>query len=69
MTQGITDPNTGKTYTFKGLTPQRRITEPCNSGEHGSCRSAHQDLIKDFSFQFTKSVCCLCQCHFEGEVQ
>ena len=69
MTQGITDPTTGKTYIFKGLTPQRRIAEPCARGSHASCKSGHQDLIKIFDFQFTKTICCLCRCHFEGEVQ
>jgi hypothetical protein len=69
MTQGIKDPITGKTYIFKGLTPQRRIAEPCAHGSHNSCKSAPQDLIQTFGFEFTKTVCCLCQCHFEGEVQ
>ena len=69
MTQGITNPITGKTYTFKGLAPLRRVTEACNHDDHGSCKSAHQDLIQHFGFEFTKKVCCLCRCHFEGEVQ
>lgn len=69
MTTGITDPTTGKTYTFKGLTPQRRVYENCRNGLHRDCSSAPQDLIQIFNFDFTKKVCCLCQCHFEGEVQ
>lgn len=69
MTQGLTNPITGKTYIFKGLTPLRRITDSCKVGVHNSCRSSHQDLIKLFDFEYTKKVCCLCQCHFEGEVQ
>jgi len=69
MTQGIKDPITGKTYIFKGLTPQRRIAFHCAHGSHSFCKSAPQDLIQTYGFEFTKKVCCLCQCHFEGEVQ
>ena len=69
MTTGITDPITGKTYTYTGFTPQRRIAESCAHGSHASCKSGHQDLIQNFGFELTKKVCCLCQCHFEGEVQ
>jgi hypothetical protein len=69
MTQGLTNPITGKTYIFKGLTPLRRVAESCRHGSHDSCKSAPQDLISVFGFEYTKKVCCLCQCHFEGEVQ
>jgi hypothetical protein len=40
MTQGIKDPTTGKTYTFKGLAPLRRVTEACNHDDH-----AHVSLL------------------------
>ena len=66
MVQGITDPTTGKTYIYTGFAPLSRVTDACNYDDHGSCKSAHQDLIKDFNFEFTKAVCCLCKCHFEG---
>jgi hypothetical protein len=65
MVQGIKDPTTGKTFTYKGFTPISRISIPCQHGFH-DCPSAPSALIKVLDFNTTKSVCCLCNCHFEG---
>ena len=65
MTQGIKDPITGKTYTYKGFTPLARVSESCKSDSHSICSSSPQQLITQLDFEFTKSVCCLCSCHFE----
>jgi hypothetical protein len=62
----LTNPATGKTYTFKGLTPLSRITEQCQHDSHSDCKSSPQKMIEHFGFDFTKATCCLCECHFEG---
>jgi len=69
MTQGLTNPITGKTYTYKGFTPQRRISDSCGYNSHITCSLSPQKLITKFDFEFTKATCCLCPCHFEREVQ
>lgn len=67
MTQGIKDPKTGKTYTFKGFAPTRRVSGHCQSDQHPTCPIAPQHLIEQFDFEFTKSYSCLCKCHFQKE--
>jgi len=67
MNKNVTDPATGKTYTFNGFTPLRRIAPECQASEHGSCLSAPQDLVSMLGFDFAKNLCCLCSCHFTKE--
>jgi hypothetical protein len=70
MTQGIKDPITGKTYTYKGFVPLSRLSYQCGDEAHDKCViQSPQKLVQDFNFEFAKATCCLCQCHFEGEVQ
>lgn len=65
MSQGVKDPITGKTFIYKGFTPSSRIAEKCGYGKHSECLSSPQILINHFPIEYTKQVCCLCQCHFE----
>ena len=67
MNKNLTNPTTNKTYTFKGFTPLRRISEGCQADAHSTCMSAPQDLVAMLGFDFAKNVCCLCQCHFTKE--
>jgi hypothetical protein len=63
-TLGLFNPSNGKTYTFKGFTPLRRISENCQNDGHTNCMSAPQDLVAMLGFEFAKNACCLCGCHF-----
>ena len=65
MSLNITDPTTGKSYTFTGLTPARRVYEACTAGRHSVCFSGPQLLVKAVGFESAKKLCCLCVCHFE----
>lgn len=64
MSTGFKDPITGKTYTYKGFTPLRRVSDSCQAESHAACSSSPQILITQFDFEFTKKACCLCGCHF-----
>lgn len=67
MTQGIKDPITGKTYTYKGFVPLSRLSYQCGDEAHEECViQSPQKLVQDFNFEFAKATCCLCNCHFEG---
>lgn len=65
MSQGLTNPTTGKTYIYKGFTPSSRISTQCSFEGHSDCSAKPQKLVEDFGFDFAKDACCLCQCHFE----
>ena len=65
MSLNITDPATGKSYTFKGFTPARRVYEACTAGFHSDCFSGPQLLVKVVGFESAKELCCLCDCHFK----
>ena len=65
MAQGLINPATGKTYIYKGFVPTSKVSSHCQDALHNQCTHAPQDLIKQFDFEFTKSICCLCKCHFE----
>ena len=65
MSIGITNPVDGKTYIYKGFTPYNRLSDACKFGKDADCTSGPQDLITVFDFEYTKKICCLCQCHNE----
>jgi hypothetical protein len=64
MTQGIKDPITGKTFTYTGLVPLSRLSFFCGDELHPYCKQSPQKLFEAFGFEFAKSACCLCSCHF-----
>lgn len=67
MAKGIKDPVSGKTYTFKGFTPLRRVSAACTDNVHTTCPIAPEHLITQFDIEFTKKYSCLCNCHFEED--
>lgn len=69
MSQGLTNPTTGKTYVYKGFTPSSRISTQCSYESHIDCSIQPEKLVETFGFDFAKDACCLCQCHFSQEVK
>lgn len=65
MSKGITDPTTGKTYTYKGFVPLRRISDVCKRDHQGCLLDPSLLQSSRIDFDDIKKFACLCSCHFD----